>query len=402
MTERDRKVLHSSRRDNWCTPLWFVELLWQFGDVVLDPCSNARSLVHAYHSARRGRLPSPCPPHLVSNNGLTVNWHHYCGHKKGMRRGVTPVDGFVYVNPPYGRLVGPWVEKCRIEYERGAEVVALLPARVDTQWYQGAGAVADVEVCGRLTFAGATSPAPFPSSVVYWGERVEEFAALFGPLGRLHVVGSAGLDRAPAPRSSPPPETTSKGTPAALYHRVSTVDQNPDGAQLELYQAAELRGLVPVLEVKETGSGATNDRPGLQRVLEAAKRGKVRAVLVWKLDRFGRSALDVLSNLQLLEQAKCRFIASSQGIDVNAGGDPMSRFMIQMLSAVAEFERTLIAERTLNGIANARRRGVRLGRPPTEGPPAARVRALRDAGHPWRAIAAELGCSVMKARRAAA
>jgi DNA invertase Pin-like site-specific DNA recombinase len=70
--------------------------------------------------------------------------------------------------------------------------------------------------------------------------------------------------------------------PAALYHRVSTLDQEPTLARL---------GLRAALQVEETGSGAPNDRPGLQRVMDAARRGDVDAVLVWKLDRFGRSAL---------------------------------------------------------------------------------------------------------------
>ena len=95
---------------------------------------------------------------------------------------------------------------------------------------------------------------------------------------------------------------------AALYHRVSTVDQNPAASQRELRSAAKRLGLRVTLNVEETGSGANNSRPGLVQVLEAARRGKVDVVLVWKLDRFGRSALDLLGNLRELEAAR---VASS-------------------------------------------------------------------------------------------
>lgn len=144
-----------------------------------------------------------------------------------------------------------------------------------------------------------------------------------------------------------------------LYHRVSTLDQDPELARAELRRAAELRGLVVVEEIEETGSGANNDRPGLQRAL-LVSRG--RALLVWKLDRFGRSALDVLSNLQRHVKAGGRFVAVTQGLDVREG-DAMSGLILAVLAAVAEFERSLIVERTRLGLARARAAGKRLGRP---------------------------------------
>jgi putative DNA-invertase from lambdoid prophage Rac len=156
------------------------------------------------------------------------------------------------------------------------------------------------------------------------------------------------------------------GVPAALYHRVSTLDQDPTLARRELRAAARARGLRVVLDIEETGSGANNDRPGLQEVLAAARRGHVRAVLVWKLDRWGRGALDVAANVQALVDAGAGFSAISQGLDVRPGGDAISRLLLQVLAAVAEFERELIRERTRAGIAKARERGTRLGRPPVE------------------------------------
>ena len=186
----------------------------------------------------------------------------------------------------------------------------------------------------------------------------------------------------------------------ALYHRVSTVDQDPTTARKELRAAARRYGFTVKLDVEETGSGANNDRPGLQRVMEAARRGRIDVVLVWKLDRFGRSALDLLANLRELETAGARFVSITQGIDIRPGGDAMSRLLLTMLSAVAEFERDLIAERTKLGLRKARLRGQRLGRPCVPRPPQSDVRALRADGYTWAQVANELGCSIWAARQA--
>jgi putative DNA-invertase from lambdoid prophage Rac len=146
------------------------------------------------------------------------------------------------------------------------------------------------------------------------------------------------------------------------YHRVSTVDQDPELARGELRVAAAARSCEIVMAEEETGSGAKNDRPGLQRIMEAARRGKINVVIVWKLDRFGRSALDVLSNIETLTKAGVRFIAITQGLDVSPSGDPVSKLILTVLAAVAEFERNLIRERTLLGLVAAKARGVKLGR----------------------------------------
>ena len=123
----------------------------------------------------------------------------------------------------------------------------------------------------------------------------------------------------------------------ALYHRVSTRDQNPGLARRELRQAARARGLRIALDLEETGSGAWNNRPGLRRVMEAARKGEVEAVLCWKLDRFGRSSLDVLSNIRTLTNSGVRFVAVTQGLDVRPDGDAMSQLILTVLSGVAEF-----------------------------------------------------------------
>ncbi len=187
----------------------------------------------------------------------------------------------------------------------------------------------------------------------------------------------------------------------ALYHRASTVDQDPTLARNELRAAAAARGLTATMEIEEHGSGARNDRPGLQQVMDAARRGKIDAVLVWKLDRFGRSALDLLGNIEELERCGVRFIAMTQGIDIQPNGDPMSRLILTVLAGVAQFERSLIVERTRLGLDKARRAGKHIGRPRKgAAPDPAIVAALRASSASWSAIAKKLGCTPSAARRA--
>src|SRR4051794_25036796 len=102
---------------------------------------------------------------------------------------------------------------------------------------------------------------------------------------------------------------------AGTYHRASTVDQDPTLARDELRRAAIARGLDLVAEIEETESGARNDRPGLRRVLELVHQHRIAYVLIWKLDRFGRSVLDVLTNVRALKSAGVTLIATSQGLE---------------------------------------------------------------------------------------
>jgi hypothetical protein len=124
----------------------------------------------------------------------------------------------------------------------------------------------------------------------------------------------------------------------------------------------------------------------LLRVRSAAQRGDVDVLLVWKLDRFGRSAFDLLGNVRQLEAAGVRFVSVTQGIDIRPGGDLMSRMVLTLLSAIAEFERDSIVERTRLGLANARRAGKRIGRPRVVTPPPEKVKQLRARGATWPQI----------------
>lgn len=156
----------------------------------------------------------------------------------------------------------------------------------------------------------------------------------------------------------------------ALYHRVSTREQNPRLARSELRAAAAARGLRVVLEVEETASGRGSLRPGLDRVLDAAQRGAIDVVLVQRLDRWGRSTLDLLANLRRLRSAGVGFVAIAQGLEVRPQHDAVSDLTFTVLAAVAEFERAVIVERTLDGLSAARRAGKTLGRPLGKSAPA--------------------------------
>lgn len=191
---------------------------------------------------------------------------------------------------------------------------------------------------------------------------------------------------------------------AILYHRVSTGKQDQGLLLPELRAQVEARGWHVVSEESETGSGARNDRPGLQRVLAAVKARQVDVVVVWKLDRFGRSLVDLLANLGQLQRAGCAFWATSQGLELGKRPDAMQTFMLQVLGAAAEFERSLHGERSKQGQEGGRRRGSRIGRPVVR-PDGAAVAELRDKVAPrrarsWARIADTLGCSATSARRA--
>jgi putative DNA-invertase from lambdoid prophage Rac len=142
----------------------------------------------------------------------------------------------------------------------------------------------------------------------------------------------------------------------ALYVRISTPDQNADLQTRELTDYAERQGWTIVANYSDVISGAKARRPGLDKLkadLSALPSRKFDCVMVWKLDRFGRSVTDCLANIELLETHEIRFIATSQGIDTDSK-NPAARFMLVVLSAAAEFERTLIVERSQAGMARYR------------------------------------------------
>jgi putative DNA-invertase from lambdoid prophage Rac len=149
---------------------------------------------------------------------------------------------------------------------------------------------------------------------------------------------------------------------AAIYARVSTNDQHNEIQIQERTEYAERRGWQLAGVYQDQISGAKAQRPGLDKLMADARLHKFDAVLVWKLDRFGRSVIDLVGKLRDLESFGVRFVAASQGIDTDSA-NPTSRLLIHVLAAVAEFERSLIRERVSAGLKHAKSKGQRIGRP---------------------------------------
>jgi len=151
---------------------------------------------------------------------------------------------------------------------------------------------------------------------------------------------------------------------AGLYARVSTNDQQTIPLQIRaLREYANRRGWTVALQVREVGSGAAK-REAREKLLEAARRREIDVVLVWRLDRWGRSVTDLLATLQELEHLGVGFVSLTEALDLTT---PAGRAMAGLLAIFAEFEREILRERTRAGLAHARQNGQRLGRPITAG-----------------------------------
>ncbi len=141
---------------------------------------------------------------------------------------------------------------------------------------------------------------------------------------------------------------------AVAYVRVSTPDQKLDLQIAELSEYCSRMGWELVETYNDVVSGKKSRRPGLDKLMAAARRRKFDAVLVWKLDRFGRSLVDCLNNIEELDRCGVRFIVVTQGLDTDQR-NPASRFLLQVLGAAAEFEGSLIVERAKAGQERYRR-----------------------------------------------
>jgi len=135
---------------------------------------------------------------------------------------------------------------------------------------------------------------------------------------------------------------------AALYVRVSTSDQNCELQIRDLREYVDRQGWEISDTYQDIISGAKFRRRELNRLMDHARARKFDCLLVWKLDRFGRSLVDCLNNIQSLEGYGIRFIAVTQGLDTDQR-NPASRLLLHVLGAAAEFERSLILERTRAG-----------------------------------------------------
>ena len=182
---------------------------------------------------------------------------------------------------------------------------------------------------------------------------------------------------------------------AVLYSRVSTTNgQDPEMQSREIREYCLRRGWGLVGEYVDIGiSGAKERRPQLDRLIADAHKRKFEVVVVWKFDRFARSVSHLLRALETFRALGVEFVSLSEQVDTST---PTGKMIFTVLGAVAELERSLIAERVRAGLRNARAKGKRLGRP-TKHVNLAQIAALRAQGVPWRRIGAQLGVSAATA-----
>jgi site-specific DNA-methyltransferase (adenine-specific) len=158
MMESKYAPLMSSVKQDWLTPEEVLTSVRLFDHIVLDPATGPDNPVGADHYF------------TVEDDGLAKSWG----------------DGLVFVNPPYGRELPKWVRKARQEADKGCEIIMLIPARPDTKAWQEHIFPTAGSICfwaGRIRFVGAKDPAPFPSALIYWGPREQQFASYFRHLG---------------------------------------------------------------------------------------------------------------------------------------------------------------------------------------------------------------------------
>ena len=181
-----------------------------------------------------------------------------------------------------------------------------------------------------------------------------------------------------------------------LYARVSTQDQQTLALQREAMEVyVQQRAWEIAVLVEEIGSGG-RERWQREALMRAARRRAIDAIIVWRLDRWGRSLADLVGTLHELQALGVGFISLSEALDF---ATPTGRAMAGLLAIFAEFEREILRERVKAGIAQARKRGTPHGRPPTVAHHAAAVRQLAAAGLSKSAIARQLGMSRTSVRR---
>lgn len=150
---------------------------------------------------------------------------------------------------------------------------------------------------------------------------------------------------------------------AALYMRVSTVDQHPETQLHDLRSLAAQRGFQVVNEYTDKISGAKAKRPGLDQLLADAHRGRFDVVVVWAFDRMARSVRHLLEVLDELNRLEIEFISFRENIDT---GGPLGRALVVIIGAIAELERNLIIERVRAGMRRAKLEGRHIGRQPLD------------------------------------
>ena len=177
----------------------------------------------------------------------------------------------------------------------------------------------------------------------------------------------------------------------AIYARVSTADQNEAMQVEELRQRCQHREWNIASEYVDHGyKGATSRRPELDRLMRDAAKSRFDVVLVYRFDRFARSMRHLVTALDEFRSFGIDFVSLHEGIDTST---PNGRLIFGIFASIAEFEKELIRDRVKSGLASARRRGARLGRP-RHGVDPARAVELRKQGMSFPQIARELGIGV--------
>ena len=186
----------------------------------------------------------------------------------------------------------------------------------------------------------------------------------------------------------------------ALYLRVSTDRQTTDSQAVELREYCARRGWSDVTEFSDTASGAKFSREGLDALMRNVRRHRIDAVIAYKLDRLGRSLPHLAQMIGEMTAHRVAVIIPAQGIDTSAS-NPASQLQLNILMAVAEFEREIIRERVNSGLRAAKARGARLGRPSTLVKHLPRVQTLLRSGASISAIAREMELAYSSAHKLA-
>lgn len=187
-------------------------------------------------------------------------------------------------------------------------------------------------------------------------------------------------------------------TKAAIYLRVSSDRQHAENQRPEVEQLVQARGFEVVRVYEEEGSAAKK-RPVFSKMIKAARRGEFSVLVIWAIDRFGRSMVGNLQDLLDLDRVGISVVSVKESWMDTAG--PVRSLLIAIFSWAAEQERARLIERTRAGLDRARRRGAKLGRPPVR-VDLARVAELREGGMSVRELAKVMGITYGTARRAIA
>ena len=183
---------------------------------------------------------------------------------------------------------------------------------------------------------------------------------------------------------------------AAAYHRVSRQDQNPQLQQDEVADLIERRGWQRVRSYTDEGvSGSKDRRPELDKLMADARRRRFDLLVVWRADRLFRSLRHMVTTLDELSALGIGFVSVTEPFDTST---PSGRLLLHLVSAMAEFERSILIERTRSGVAAAVRRGAVVGRPRAAFDVDA-ARELRRQGKPIRDVAKAMGVGVATIHR---